>query len=276
VFINEYVDVLQGKMKNNQCIYCEQTFADHQTLADHMKKRQHREVNPKNHYYDKFYVINYLELGKRWLEVLAEDFEDTTPTFIDSDEEEEEETWNEWQEDNDEGSEINAMCLFCEEAFNECGSLLEHMKEKHKYDLKQIISDGGFDFYDSVKVINYIRKQNYNLACFVCDKTDLRPRSALNEHLEADGHLLTKVDKAKWDKEEYLIPTFDNDNILLLLGEIVDGQDHEDEEVFENFPPLCAAKEQETKSSSIHIIPEDPPELEGTVLKDPELRDQLK
>lgn len=29
------------------------------------------QVNPKNHYYDKFYIINYLELGKRWLEVVA-------------------------------------------------------------------------------------------------------------------------------------------------------------------------------------------------------------
>lgn len=47
-------------------------------------------MNPKNHYYDKFYIINYLELGKRWLDVLAEDFEDTMPTFQDSDEEEEE------------------------------------------------------------------------------------------------------------------------------------------------------------------------------------------
>lgn len=57
---------------------------------DHMRKRNHREVNPKNHYYDKFYIINYLELGKRWLDVLAEDFEDTMATFQDSDEEEEE------------------------------------------------------------------------------------------------------------------------------------------------------------------------------------------
>lgn len=27
---------------------------------EHMRKRQHREVNPKNSYYDRFYVINYL------------------------------------------------------------------------------------------------------------------------------------------------------------------------------------------------------------------------
>ena len=27
---------------------------------EHMRKRNHREVNPTNNYYDKFYIINYL------------------------------------------------------------------------------------------------------------------------------------------------------------------------------------------------------------------------
>lgn len=58
---------------------------------DHMRKRNHKEVNPKNHYYDKFYIINYLEVGKRWTEVLDEDGrEDDTVAFECSDEEPEE------------------------------------------------------------------------------------------------------------------------------------------------------------------------------------------
>lgn len=44
----------------NECIYCEKTFSDRTVLMDHMRKRNHREVNPKNNYYDKFYIINYL------------------------------------------------------------------------------------------------------------------------------------------------------------------------------------------------------------------------
>jgi hypothetical protein len=48
---------------------------------------------------DRFYIINYLELGKRWLDVIAEDFEDTMPTFVDSDDEDEEQAaWTEWRE----------------------------------------------------------------------------------------------------------------------------------------------------------------------------------
>lgn len=41
-------------------MYCEKVFSDRATLMDHMRKRNHREVNPKNNYYDKFYIINYL------------------------------------------------------------------------------------------------------------------------------------------------------------------------------------------------------------------------
>ncbi|VDP52159.1 unnamed protein product, partial [Soboliphyme baturini] len=77
VFVNEYLDLLASKIREcvegrqlwrllhrfcfrNQCIYCENTFENHESLMEHMRKKQHREVNPKNLYYDKFYVINYL------------------------------------------------------------------------------------------------------------------------------------------------------------------------------------------------------------------------
>ena len=52
-----------------QCLYCEHTFRDHPTLKDHMRKKQHKKINPQNKVYDRFYVINYLELGKSWEQV---------------------------------------------------------------------------------------------------------------------------------------------------------------------------------------------------------------
>lgn len=56
-----------------QCLYCEGTFRDHATLKEHMRKKLHKRINPKNRTYDKFYVINYLEFGKSWEEVQSED-----------------------------------------------------------------------------------------------------------------------------------------------------------------------------------------------------------
>lgn len=222
VFVSEYLDVLEGKLKRNECIYCEKTFPDHPTLSEHMRKKQHREVNPKNNYYDRFYVINYLELGKKWLEVLAEDFEDNTPTFVDSEEEEEEESWNEWQEDAEDENEMTAVCLFCDEAYQEAPKLLSHMNEEHHYDLKSIFAEGHLKFYDRVKFINYIRKLSHECVCFVCGTEDLRSWPALRKHLGNAEHLTTPVDRSKWDKDEYLIPTYDNDNLLCLLEDILE------------------------------------------------------
>lgn len=42
---------LKDKLQRNECIYCEKTFTDRPTLMEHMRKKNHREVNPKNHYY---------------------------------------------------------------------------------------------------------------------------------------------------------------------------------------------------------------------------------
>jgi hypothetical protein len=311
VFVSEYLDVLEGKLKRNECIYCEKTFPDHPTLSEHMRKKQHREVNPKNNYYDRFYVINYLELGKKWLEVLAEDFEDTMPTFADSDEEEEEESWNEWQEDAEDENEMTAVCLFCDEAFQEAVKLLDHMKETHKYDLKTVFADGHFGFYDRVKFINYIRKLSHECVCFVCGTEDLRSWPALRKHLATSDHLLSPVDKEKWDKEDYLIPTYDNDNLLCILEDILElneedfmtfpdrgnslsivdcasgggrhstiMEDNEDGEKDEETPKEEIDQKHESDTTTIGgaivVIPEDLPALEDSALNDPELREQLK
>ena len=77
VFVKEYLDTLQKKLDRLEfdswetlrpflclcsllCLYCERTFRDQATLRDHMRKKQHRKVNPQNKAYDKFYLINYL------------------------------------------------------------------------------------------------------------------------------------------------------------------------------------------------------------------------
>ncbi|EPB68475.1 hypothetical protein ANCCEY_12439 [Ancylostoma ceylanicum] len=195
VFVTEYIEHLKDKLQRNECIYCEKTFGDRNILMDHMRKRNHREVNPKNHYYDKFYIINYLELGKRWLDVLAEDFEDTMPTFQDSDEEEEDNSWCEWQEDNVDADETRVVCLLCNESDETCEGLLSHMK-------------------------------NFNAVCFVCQRNDLGNTQELAKHLQETEKPITKLpDKALWDTEETLVPIFGNDHLLWRLESLLESRD---------------------------------------------------
>ena len=44
-----------------------------------MRKKQHKKIDGRNRVYDKFYLINYLEPGKTWEEVLSEDDQDVSP-----------------------------------------------------------------------------------------------------------------------------------------------------------------------------------------------------
>ncbi|VDN56051.1 unnamed protein product, partial [Dracunculus medinensis] len=198
-------------------------FLDRATLMDHMRKRNHREVNPKNNYYDKFYIINYLELGKRWLDVLAEDFEDTMPTFVDSDEEEEQDSWHEWQEDNLDEDQTRVLCLLCDNSYDLIEYLLKHLKDDHHFDILQIIENEKLDVYGRVKMINYIRKQNYNVHCFICGESGFGSIQALRKHLAENNHLSKGLpDRSVWHIEENLVPIFSNDHLLWMLESLLD------------------------------------------------------
>ncbi|KAJ1345753.1 hypothetical protein KIN20_000358 [Parelaphostrongylus tenuis] len=226
VFVTEYIEHLKEKLQRNECIYCEKVFGDRNTLMDHMRKRNHREVNPKNHFYDKFYIINYLELGKRWLDVLAEDFEDTMPTFVDSDEEEEDNSWCEWHEDNVDSDEIRVVCLLCHESDDTAEGLLAHMKEKHEFDLVKLIDENHLNVYQRMKLINYIRKQNFKAVCFVCQRDDIGNTQELAKHLqEQEKPIKSLPDKTIWDTEECLLPVFGNDNFLWRLESLLESRD---------------------------------------------------
>ncbi|PIO73286.1 hypothetical protein TELCIR_04747 [Teladorsagia circumcincta] len=231
---------------------------------EHLKEKL--QVNPKNHYYDKFYIINYLELGKRWLDVLAEDFEDTMPTFLDSDEEEEDNSWCEWHEDNVDADETRVVCLQCHESDDTAEGLLAHMKEKHEFDLIKLIDENSLDVYQRMKLINYIRKQNFNAVCFVCQRSDLGNTQELAKHLqETEKPIKSLPDKALWDTDEFLVPIFGNDNFLWRLESLLEGRDgasDSEERTRRESEKVYAAFVAESRKNTVEgVIAEDLPDL---------------
>jgi len=115
VFVNEFLDTLKQKLDNLQCLYCERTFRDHTTLKEHMRKKLHKKINPKNKSYDKFYVINYLEFGKSWEDVQSEDDRE----IINQDDND----WDGWEE-----NQLPVVCLFCKSGAPELSVVLQYMK----------------------------------------------------------------------------------------------------------------------------------------------------
>lgn len=99
VYINQLLDILEEKLNNLVCIYCEKVFKSRDVLKEHMRKKNHKKINPRNAAYDKFYLVNYLEFGKKW-EVLDKPFEEEDlPNGFDSDHEEagDENDWSDWR-----------------------------------------------------------------------------------------------------------------------------------------------------------------------------------
>ena len=66
VYVEELLDILEEKLDKLVCIYCEKVFKSREVLKEHMRKKNHKKINPRNSNYDKFYLVNYLEFGKKW------------------------------------------------------------------------------------------------------------------------------------------------------------------------------------------------------------------
>ncbi|XP_066210173.1 zinc finger protein 277 isoform X2 [Saccopteryx leptura] len=201
----EFLRTLQRKLDNLQCLYCEKTFRDKSTLKDHMRKKQHRRINPKNSEYDQFYVINYLELGKSWEQVQSEDDRELL--------EPQEEDWSGWEEHP-----VRAVCLFCEKQADTIEKLCVHMQDAHRFDLLKIKAELGLNFYQQVKLVNFIRRQVYQRRCYGCRRR-FASRADLRAHMEEAQHAPLLPDRRTWDQPEYYFPTYENDSLLCTLSD---------------------------------------------------------
>ena len=129
VHVSEMLSHLTTKLDSNACLFCEKIFKNPLVLKEHMRKKKHLKINPKNHEYDRFYIINYVEPGRNW--------KDRELTQVDEDE------TVDWDADDDGEEVLNepTMCLFDDHVFDNVEDTYKHMKESHKFDLKGIKKD---------------------------------------------------------------------------------------------------------------------------------------
>lgn len=214
VYTDEFLDILQQKLTSLQCLYCEKTFRDRTVLKEHMRKKQHRKINPKNTSYDRFYIINYLELGKNWEKIQHE-----RDIVIDSEltDTESEDEWSGWEEQ----SSGQAVCLYCDFSSSNPDKLLQHMQELHDLDLQEIKLRHNLNFYQQVKLINYIGRQVHLGICIGCGEK-FNSKTELTDHMHEANHTNSIPDIQVWDQPQYFFPTYENDNLLCQLDDTDD------------------------------------------------------
>ncbi|CAK5012968.1 unnamed protein product [Meloidogyne enterolobii] len=247
----EYIEHLRDKMTRNECIYCEKTFADRITLMDHMRKKNHKEVNPKNNYYDK----------------------DTMPSFMDSDEEEED-SWEEFEQDNTD-EDLLGLCLFCDHANIELDEIVEHMKDDHKFDIFAYIDEQKMELYDRMKFVNFIRKQTYNTRS---PTKELKVAEIPDrEEWDKDEHLVPMFgnDHLLWMLESWFFAK-ENEGVNEKSAKECNGN-----ELLEGGKSGCKIQlntlvEESKKNAVSGVIAEDLPDLSESILANPELQDSLR
>ncbi|KAG8229994.1 hypothetical protein J437_LFUL012270 [Ladona fulva] len=288
VFIDAMLDKLQSKLDQMLCIYCHKKFIDWFVLKEHMRKKQHKRVNPKDSSYDRFYVVNYLERGKDWHDIQSE--KDYEEDFKSSNLSEDEEVsldacgdWSDWQEDDDAQNENKVHCLFCTWKGADLVSVIAHMREDHcGFDLLNLEDKR---FYSMIKVVNCIRRKVQEGCCIVCDwpgseaqkdigmksigskqnarsavnvkggkKEEEAKREALLKHMTEASHFACPNPKL-WDWPEYFFPTYENDALLYVLGELCDedGDEENQQEMLQNMMGLLSCDSTENQTSEPNI-----------------------
>ncbi|XP_046387380.1 zinc finger protein 277 isoform X2 [Ischnura elegans] len=172
VFIDVLLEKLQNTLNEMLCIYCGKKFTDWFVLKEHMRKKQHKRVNPKDPTFDRFYIVNYLERGKGWQDIQGErDVEDRCVVGGSGASEGEGSNdpcgdWSDWEEEAV-AEESRVHCLFCTFKGNDLVSIVAHMREDHcGFDL---LTFNDRRFYSLVKIVNFIRKRVQEGRCIVCE-----------------------------------------------------------------------------------------------------------
>eukprot|EP00069_Balaena_mysticetus_P006178 bmy_18427T0 len=146
-----------------------------------------------------------LELGKSWEEVQLEDDRE----LLDH----QEDDWSDW-----EGHPLSAVCLFCEKQAETIEKLCVHMEDAHEFDLLKIKSELGLNFYQQVKLVNFIRRQIHQCRCYGCHEK-FKSKADLRTHMEEAKHTSLLPERQTWDQPQYYFPTYENDTLLCTLSD---------------------------------------------------------
>ncbi|RKP37626.1 hypothetical protein BJ085DRAFT_19766, partial [Dimargaris cristalligena] len=256
VDVNEFLTILETKLAELQCLYCEKTFTSTAVLRKHMRKKKHFKISARNRLYDRFYIVNFLEPGKNWENFENEVYDSGHLNANLNDDDEDGEGWGDWQEDDT--SPENTMCLFDNTVAASPADACDHMREAHGFDLPALRRARGLDFYQTIRLINFIRRQTGRGVCMACDTevAGAGPEGSsdsitpLAKHMAENGCFtsLPAADHPFWEDVQYLFPTYENDPLLMWFDD--SWSDEEAEE---------AAAEVETEPKEYKAVQADVP-----------------
>lgn len=241
VYIDELIAKVQDNLENLICLYCQKVFKDRVTLKEHMRKKGHKRINPNNKTYDKYFLENYkipenkpfnrnqqrqhkhhksrqtkpLETSNQRNRCTSQrtsesvDFEERFAHKSDDSDSD----WSDWNGDGEIPQILN--CLYCQEQSSDFVQFKQHLLKQHAMDFDEAVK--SLNFYQKVKVVNYIRHQICLMRCVMCNER-FETQESLLQHMQEEQHFGIGTQK-QWDKPEYFFPTYEDDGLLCILDD---------------------------------------------------------
>jgi hypothetical protein len=203
VFIPNLVAAIRSDLDANVCMFCKCVFPNQRKLKSHMRKKRHMRI-PADRGFDRFYMVNYLELDGRW---------EGGPEEDDSMEE------LEAAADFDDVEISETVCLICDVVMMSPEDVVGHMKDAHAFDLADVRAALSRDFYNSVRFVNYARFMKARNRCFVCTETVTGDYAA---HVEAHSDKVPSDLTPIVGEDQLLIPFIEGDPLLTELERDLD------------------------------------------------------
>lgn len=208
IYIPQLIDHLRNQINNNICIHCQQQFNKPHLLRTHMKKKPHDKI-PDSRFFDRFYMVNYLEAGKKWQDIEQEGEIDDDESKI---------SIEEGLKDFDDDTVVDeTQCLVCDTVLSRPEFVIDHMLRYHRFDLRDIQAALDKNFYKMIRFINYARSMKKDNRCFVCR---CKVTGDYAEHIHSHDNKkpadLTLIDS----DDQLLIPVIKEDPLLTVLEDL--------------------------------------------------------
>ncbi|KAI8989259.1 hypothetical protein BDB01DRAFT_781150 [Pilobolus umbonatus] len=122
----------------------------------------------------------------------------------------EDQTWDDWSQDEEEQ---DSKCLFCDKHYNKIEDTFKHIKLEHGFDFQGTRRSLQLDFYDCIRLINYIRHQ-------------VKSTPALSS---VKAYKLD--DTTAWKDDKYLQPVMEDDTLLFAFEELDDCNEEDESDM---------------------------------------------
>lgn len=217
IFVETFLNELETMTKfKKQCIFCMEIFRSGTCLRKHLKSKNHFKINGKDERWDQFYLVNYVNLVKSSRNTIANEENDI----------EEDGGVDEWEDLKDE-IDLKTQCLFCNDITVDPERCFVHMKTEHGFDLKGTQREHKLSFYDTMKLVNYLRN---------CQRLGESPfGSSDSEEDTMEQFIMLRIPEMRlWNKPQFYFPVYEEDPLLTAI----EDDDDESEELIKDFNKL--------------------------------------